>query len=756
MKHLKVTLSVIFFLSTLFSYGQHNFKGLILDAKDNKPITKANVSDGFKTVLSDSSGLFSISLLKNLTLKVSSIGYLPLNYSFTSKKMFDTLYLNPKDEQLLQVEIATKKSKLNNTLASSNYFLFKGADLSRIPSLFGNSDILSALKTLPGIGKGGEGNGGLYVRGGSSGQNMVLFNDAVIYQPTHLLGIFSVFSSYFVDNVKLYKSGLPSYYRGRLSSVIDITSNTKIADSLNGNASIGMISADTSIDIPLSNNWSVTVGGRTSFMNLFLWPIHNKTEKGSQIGYDFYDINLNSSFRSGKNKFFLSAYHGKDIFDIDITSAVLTNKMKWSNNALSLSWTRPIDTNVVLRSTLVHSGYNFDFNISQENSQIGVLSSIRDLKISNFLTFFLSKQTINLGVEFSSQQIKPNIPSLINQDFAFDFGPDKTFYVNDFAIFANNDIFFEKITVTPGVRLNFSSVKNKRGNESSFSSFWLLEPSLLVKYNFNRDLSLRVTANKNYQTMHLLPISSSSFPSDFWIPSFNQIKPQYVYQLSVGLFKDWTNFEAYLDFFHKNMQRVIEFNGGIGSLIDNLNIEENVITGKGKVIGVEFYIKKRTGRLQTTFAYTLSKSTRIFPEINRGKQFPFRFDRPHDINITSSFHLNKKWAFSLLFTYASGNTYTAPIGRYIIEDNVVNEYGLFNAARMPDYHRLDFSVAYMFSHKKALKSELILSVYNVYNRANPIFAYYDYKGNLSTSVIISQKQLALLPIFPSLTYKIKF
>ncbi|QPH41108.1 TonB-dependent receptor [Pedobacter endophyticus] len=744
------------------------FQGKVVDKTSNLPISKVLVSFHGKKLYTNDDGKFRLLIAKGENeINFKHISYNSFTLSiFINNNINKDIYLSPKETLLEQVEIKKRITKTDGRL--NNFELITNEDLAKKPGFLANPDLLNEIRTLPGVTNGGEGNSGLYIRGGSPGQNLVLFNHSTIYNPSHLLGFFSVFNSTAVRDAKVFKSGIPSQYTGRLSSVIDVSSDASLVDSLQGEASLSILSADANIALPITSNWTVRTSIRKTFMNQSIWPIVNKLSKDrssiNHLEYDFYDLNFSSSLvLSTKDKIFATAYAGGDKFGFELERFGVGNTIDWKNRAASIDWQHQIVKNATVNTTLSYAGYTFNFGLAQEGTAGKINSAIADYDLKSSLKLSLKKHFIKTGFSYVRHRFVPNTADVTVGNVNLDLGGANIYKANESAIFINDAINLgANLSLNVGLRATYyqqsklSNVDRAEQKDSEYDKLFL-EPNLNLAYQIAKSTTLKFSFSKNTQTLHLIPVAASNFPVDFWIPSTQEMPPEKGIQLSLGMFKNWDNgFEAYVDVYYKKMNNIIEFNGGVTNLLDNLTIEDHVFSGSGKIYGAEFFAKKSIGKFDAAVGYTISKNRRIFSEINGGRPFPFKYDRTHDGNVSANYQLNKRWKLSAYFTYATGNAYTVPISRYIISGSIINEYGEFNASRMPVYHRLDLAGHFQIKKTRRFSSELSLAIYNVYSRKNPIFDYFQFNGDFKTSVSVQKKSIALLPILPAISYKISF
>jgi hypothetical protein len=512
-------------------------------------------------------------------------------------------------------------------------------------------------------------------------------------------------------------------------------------------------------------------------MGLTVWPLVSQMQKDdgnfSDLSYDFFDGTVNAEYRPNANNIFsYSIFASGDDFSFGIRRFDIRNGMDWNNLSQSFSWKKFITPNLFITSILTNTTYRFNFGMEQDKYEAEISSRILDYTGKSFLSLNQGNHQLKVGLEYIRHQYKPNTPYVNNNETVYDFGKPNIYHSDESSFFASDDFkLSDKINLYAGGRLTWYrhlgayTFKNEEGIETSYAkgeevnTRVYFEPSLGLQYALKQNTSLRFSVSRNVQPVHLISVTAVNFPADFWMPSVGNLRPQKAYQGSAGIFfaDESNSYEAYADLYYKDMRGLSEFSGGIMNLIDNLKIEDNLLYGKGNTYGAEFFLKKKTGRLTGWLSYTLAKNNRKFPLLNEGKSFPAKYDRRHDLSLVAAYHLNKKWQFNSTFTFATGNTYTKPISRYMISGSIVNEYGAYNGTRMPAYHRLDLSATYLLKSKARTKSELQFSVYNVYSRLNPVYIYFLAEGNLDKyRVSITPKSVSVLPVLPSISYRFSF
>ena len=760
--------------------SQSLVEGYVFDVTNSSPLFNVKIEiEKNNPIITTKNGYYKTYLNNGIyNIRLTTVGYDTL---FTQVNIIGKTSLNHhlKRASIQMNEVAVSEIKVDNKILSTNanITVFNKKDMENVPRFLGQIDPIKAIQTLPGVGKGGEGNSGLYIRGGSAGQNLTLLNDAIIYNPSHLLGLFSVFNSTIINEVKLYKTGVPAMHSGRLASLIEINSSNKISDSLKVEADLGFYYGAANVTVPINSKWSVNFAVRKTFMNYTVWPLLSKLNLNSSFfnkaRYDFYDINFSSNAQLSKKDFlYFSAFSGGDDFGFDITQLSVSNQMNWQNTALSLNWKRSINSKIVLNTIVTHSAYNFNFGMEQDQYNARINSNIKDLGFKTYLTAYLDKHQIKAGIQYTTHQFKPNTPFAKSSGTELDFGTQNVYHADESSVFLSDDITLtDKIALYAGSRLTYYRHKGpfitNDGDDNqiqyptnkTITPYIYIEPSVTLRYAFNTDNSLKLAYSKNVQPIHLISVTAVNFPADFWMPSLANLSPEKGYQTSLGYFKNFNNgiYQTNVDVFYKDMKGLAEFSGGIINLLDNLKIEDNLYRGTGNAYGAELFIKKIKGSLTGWVGYTLSKSNRNFIQLNDGAAFPFKYDRRHDLSNVCNYQLNTKWNFSGSFTYATGNAFTMPVSRFTIGGNIVNEYGPYNGSRMPAYHRLDFAATYKLAKRKRFQSEVSFSVYNLYNRQNPIYTFFMADGDLNKlRITIQPKSVALLPVLPAINYKIIF
>jgi outer membrane receptor for ferrienterochelin and colicin len=570
-----------------------------------------------------------------------------------------------------------------------------------------------------------EGNTGFYVLGGGPDQNLVLLDEAVVYNTGHLFGFFSVFNGDAVKNIELYKGNMPAQYGGRLSSVLDVQMKDGNSQSVHGEGGIGLIASRFTLEGPIKKDTSsFLISARRTYIDVLMKPFTKKSAF-SGSGYYFYDLNLKMNYRlSDNNRLFLSGYFGRDVFSFSNGNSTTTSSagtfkvnMPWGNGTGTLRWNHLFTQKLFMNASAIFSNYKFTFGAYESGFSFKLFSGIQDWNAKlDFGYFPTAKHNIKYGVNYIYHTFIPNQASAKAGDVSIDLGSVPHLHAHDIAAYAGDDFdITDKIRLNAGLRYSYfmqvgpferyikSPVSGLITDTVKYSSgekvcqYGGFEPRASIRYTLSKTSSLKAGFAQNYQYIHLASISSVSLPTDLWIPCTSVIKPQFSTQYAIGYFKNFKDdkFETSLEVYYKDMKNMIEFKEG--SMPDQ-NVKDNVDNaftfGKGWSYGTELFLKKRTGRFTGWIGYTLAWTYRQFDSLNLGKTFPAKYDRRHDLSVALTYDYKMQWTFGTVFVFATGNTATLPTSWYTIEGQVIPEYGERNSYRMAPYHRLDLSVTY--------------------------------------------------------------
>lgn len=669
-------------------------------------------------------------------------------------------------------------------------------EIKAVPAFMGEVDLVKTIQLLPGVSSAAEGGQGFYVRGGGPDQNLVLLDEAVVYNASHLFGFFSVFNADAVKNVNLIKGGMPANFGGRMSSVLEVNMNEGNNKRFGIKGGLGLISSRLTIQGPLKKDkGSFVLSGRRTYIDILMKPFIPDSSPFAGSGYFFYDLNFKANYKiSEKDHVYLSGYYGKDLFNFGNKEDDFTVNMPWGNGIGALRWNHLFSSKLFMNASLTFTDYVFKFGSEQEEFKFEMKSGIRDLggKV-DFSYFPNNRHKIKFGAQYTHHTFTPVSVSASQEETVFDTGNAQQLKSHETGIYALDEFdWTENFRINAGLRYStFAHVgpftRYIKGDISEPDSiveykknevvklYHGLEPRLSIRYLLPDNSSIKAAYTYNYQYVHLTSLSAVSLPTDIWYPTTNIAKPQVGWQGSVGYFRNFFDdkLETSVELYYKGMNNLIEYKEG-ALPADNVNDNtDNLLTfGRGWSYGVEFFVKKNFGKLNGWIGYTWSKTERIFAELNQGKVFPAKYDRRHDLSIVASYKLNPRVMFGSAFIFATGNTLTLPTSWYVHDNDLLFNYGQRNSTRMIPYHRLDFSATFYdkatkikgydsdgnaIERKKRFRSNWVVSVYNVYNRANPYFLYIDNEGNfLENDFKITVKQVSLFPIIPSITWNFEF
>lgn len=762
------------------------YSGTVLDAENKQPLINATLRllPGNAGFVTDEEGNFELNIKPgNYTLEISYLGYEPLKKNLTlTQNIKETLYLTSKSVQVNQVTISSKKPDENIQSNKSGLVELDQKTIQQLPNLMGEPDIINALRLTPGVQGVGEGNPGLYVRGGDAGQNLILVDGMALYNPSHLLGFFPVFNADIINNVKIIKGAIPSNYGGKAASVIDIGLKPGNMQQFSGSGSIGILSGDLTLEMPLiKEKASLIVSGRRTYLDLvksatepFIKEADNLL---SQTDYFFQDGSMKLVYRlSPKTQLQASTYASSDSYLLSDPEFNLTNKMQWYNQAAGLKISHAFSENFRSNYSGNYTRYRFDINALFDKYSFTLGSSIEDW--NQYLDFVYApsdKTNWRWGGQYIRHTLTPNKINVDVEQVYFE--NTNRYFSNEWATFLQGDFkLTDRFSFTAGLRQTlfqhvgpFTTYERdafgKLTDSTVYASgevvknYLTLDPNFSMVYIVNKESSIKSSLSMVHQFIHLASVGTVSLPTDVWLPSTSFIKPQRVAQFTAGYFRNFfnNNLETSIEGYYKYLDNQVDFLNGVLDNFDNTRIEDNIIEGSGMAFGAELFIKKQVGQTTGWISYTLSKTIRKFDAINDGNYFPAKYDRVHDFSLTINHQLNEKWNISSAFIYATGNAMTLPAGRYVIQGNIANDYTDVNSFRMPAYHRLDISANYQFRKRGRFESWINFSVYNVYNHANPYYIYFRVKGNIEEySLSVHPREISLFPILPSITWNFKF
>ncbi|MBI2729575.1 MAG: TonB-dependent receptor [Sphingobacteriales bacterium] len=771
-------------VTTVSAQNRYTLSGYVKDSLTGETLIGANISIKNKTkiVSSNQYGYYSLTLEEgSYTITCSFIGYKAREFDIEVRKN-RTFNIEMMNRAALQEEVVVvSKKRVNNVkTAQLGKIDLSISQIRNIPAFAGEIDPLKTLQLLPGVRNAGEGNAGFYVRGGGADQNLILLDDAVVYNTGHLFGFFSIFNADALKNTTLIKGSMPPNYGGRLSSVVDIAMKEGNDKKFTVDGGIGLIASRLSIQGPLKKEKaSFIISARRTYIDGLVKPFLKKDNKFYGSGYYFYDLNAKVNYKfSEKDRLYLSGYFGRDVFEFKNAERSFRTKIPWGNSTATLRWNHVFSQKLFANTTVVWNDYNFTFDGAQSQIEFKLQSGIRDVNVkADFDYYPYANHQLKFGALYTYHTFFPSTGSGRSGDQEFKPNNALKKFANEAALYLLDDWDIStKLKMNYGLRFSYFQqvgpyaiyTRDADGNKidstvyksgENVKSYAGLEPRLTLRYSINNSTSIKGGIARNYQYIHLVSNAGSTLPTDLWVPSTYRVKPQISWQYALGLFKNFKNntYETSVEVYYKKMQNQIEYKEGYtpNTLKD---AEEDFVFGKGWSYGSEFFINKTKGRLTGWIGYTLSWTWRKFPDLNFGNRYPAKFDRRHDMSVVAIYQLNEKWRLSGTFVYGTGNATTLPERFYFIDGILTQEVGKINSYRLPSYHRLDLAAIYTPKPKKVrkIKSEWVFSIYNAYSRYNPYFIYFDQSGSaVGGDLKVEARQVSLFPIIPSVTWNFK-
>lgn len=769
MTKFKLTLLCMLFLSlTLSAQDKFTISGTLRDKASGEELIGATIM--VKEIpntgkSANEYGFYSITLPKGTyTLRANFVGYneMTKTVNLDKNQKIDWALESGKVLEEVVVKATKEDNNITKTIMGSDKLDIK--EIAKLPVIFGEKDVLKTLQLLPGIKSAGEGNSGFYVRGGGSDQNLILLDEAPVYNASHLLGFFSTFNSDAIKDATIIKGNSPSQYGGRLSSVLDVRMREGNDKEFQTSGGIGLISSRLSIEGPIQQEKSsFMISGRRTYVDLFL----KATDDFKDNSLYFYDLNAKANYRiNDNNRIFVSGYFGRD--QLGFGSAV---GIDWGNKTGTVRWNSIINSKWFSNTSLIYSDYSYEFKINGGENSFTNQSKIKDWNLKQEFQYFPNtKNSWRFGLNTVSHTITPG--SLISDSNASksQIKDGRKSWEN--AIYFNNTFTASpKLSIDYGLRLSSWSILGgttyniydkgiktdsvKLADNAIGETYFNLEPRLSFNYILNEQSSIKTGYARNTQNLHLLSNSTSSNPTDQWIGSSYNIKPEIADQVSLGYFRNFADnkYEFSAETYYKTMQNQVDYKNG-ADIQTAKDVESELLYGKGRAYGLELYLKKKTGRFTGWLSYTLSRTERQIEGINDGNWYAAKQDRTHDISIVGIYQLSPKWSLSGNFVYNTGSAVTFPSGKYSVAGKTTYYYTERNGYRMPDYHRLDVSATYEKQRKGKFQSSWNFSIYNLYGRENAYtITFEDSKTDPSKTVA---KQTSLFRWVPSVTYNFKF
>lgn len=783
-------LKLIFLLSFIFSnvHGQtkYTLSGYIRDASNGESLPGATVSVASTKMgmTANAYGFYSLSMPSGTyEIKVSYLGYVSksITVNLDASKKVD-IELDPKKVEQKEVIIKAKSPDANIKGTEMGMHQLNISDVKKLPVILGEVDIMKSLTLLPGVSSAGEAQSGFYVRGGGPDQNLVLLDDAVVYNSGHLFGFFSVFNADAVKNVNLIKGGMPANFGGRLSSVIDVRMREGNDKQFQVDGGVGLIASRLSIQGPIiKNKASFIISARRTYIDALVKPFVNKESAFAGSGYYFYDLNTKVNYKiSEKDRLYLSGYFGRDVFSFSNSGNSFKFSVPWGNATGTLRWNHQINDKMFMNTTAVYNDYNFEFSGEQQAFKVRLYSGIRDIGAKSDIDYYSKfNHNFKLGTAYTYHTFTPSTVAGESAGVAFNPNQANKKYGHEVAAYLLDEFNIGKsIKVNTGIRYstfmqvgpytNYTFdpiIKTKKidsivyQNGELVKSYGGWEPRLNARVIVDSHSSFKMGITRNLQYVHLVTNNGSTLPTDFWTPSSYYVRPQIGWQYSAGYFRNFFNdgLETSVEVYYKNMKNLIEYREGYTP--DQLrDVDYDFVFGTGKAYGMELFVNKTKGRWNGWLSYTLSWTKRHFALLNDNQDYYSKYDQRHNLSITSTYELNKKWTLSALFVFGSGTRVTIPVDLYVVDQTLLQGYKNLNNFVLPPYHRFDIGAVYTPIPKKVRRweSSWTMGIYNVYSRQNPYFLYLDTSGDLSNGIQLKVMQVSIFPIVPSITYNFKF
>ncbi|ENA1802928.1 TonB-dependent receptor [Flavobacterium psychrophilum] len=787
----KKTLTLLVFLlvfATNFAQDRFTISGIISDAKNNETLIGVNISSKNTKAfaVTNEYGFYSLTLPKgDYQIAISYVGFQKIEETISLTQNIKKNYSLSDSEQQLEEVVITEKTKSNIRKPEMSVNKLSIATIKQMPVVLGEVDVLKAILLLPGVTNAGEGQSGFNVRGGGADQNLILLDEATIFNSSHVFGFFSVFNPDAIKDLKLYKGGIPARFGGRASSVLDIYQKDGNSKNFHVNGGIGLISSRLLAEGPIvKDKGSFLIGGRASYAHLFLKLTDNKN-----VAY-FYDLNTKLNYKLNKNNnLYVSGYFGRDVFSLNKT---FTNT--YGNSTLNLRWNHLYSDKLFSNLSMIYSDYYYGLTLDFVGFNWN--SGIKNYNLKYDFKYYLSdKIKLNYGANGIYYNFNPGTIEPVNSQSGINYKQLEKKYAFEPALYIDAE---QKITNNLSVnyglrysmfyRLGNSTVNLYENNQPVFydsdlkiyekakpigteyfgknktiASFNNLEPRFSVAYELNNNQSVKASYNRMVQYLQLISNTASPTPLDVWTPSGNYIKPQIADQVAIGYFNNFSDdkYSVEIESFYKKIQNRIDYIDG-ADLIANEAIEQVILNGRMRSYGLEFMIRKNTGKLNGWIAYTISKSQQQTPGrtlnevgINNGDWYRSAYDKLHNLAVTSTYNLNKKWTFGANFTLQTGQPVTYPNGQYVYQGITIPSYELRNKNSLPTYHHLDISATYTPKpdKKRGRQSEWVFSIYNIYARKNAASISFRQNADSGNTEAI---KLSIFGIVPSVSYNFKF
>jgi hypothetical protein len=748
-------LRILCFMLLVQTIAAQNFtlSGYITDGGNGESLIGANVlvMNGDKKMGASTNeyGFFSLTLpTGDYEAKVSYLGFKEQVFVV---KLSENRKLNvalvEEGSDFVELIVESEKANSNVTNAQMGVEKLDMATIEKLPMIFGERDILKAIQLLPGVKSNGEGQSGFTVRGGAADQNLLLLDDAPVYNASHLLGFFSTFNSDAIKDVSLYKGTAPAQFGGRLASVVDIKMKEGNNQGWGVHGGLGLISSKLNVEGPLQKGKSsFLLSGRRTYADVFL----KLDERFKDNILYFYDLNAKVNYKfSDKSRLYLSGYFGRDVLGLADRFSI-----DWGNATGTLRWNYLLSDKWFSNTSFIYSNYDYKIEIQNDNASFSIFSRVRDWNLKQEFQYFPNtKNEWRFGYNVIHHTAIPG--KVETEAFSVNLGDNK--YGLESALYAtNNWKLSDKLNVIYGLRLsNYmvlggsdyynldqnNDVIDTFNQSGVVSSYYNFEPRLSMSYILSDKHSIKGAYTRNTQNIHLISNSVTTSPTDKWVLNTNIIRPEIADQVSLGYFRNFNDnmFECSIEAYYKAMQNQIDYKDGADEF--NSIIETQLLYGKGRAYGAEFLVKKNKGKLTGWLGYTLSRTEKQITGINNGTWYAARQDRTHDISVVAMYDVTKRINVSAVFVYQTGNAVSFPTGKYEINGQTVWLYSERNGYRMPAYHRLDLAATFQLKERKHFNSEIAISLYNAYGRENAYIITFEQSEADPTKTVAVQTSL---------------
>jgi CarboxypepD_reg-like domain/TonB-dependent Receptor Plug Domain len=761
-------------LLPIFTFAQNSYtiSGVVKDAENGETLIGASVEIvSLKTgTITNEYGFYSITIpneKKEVTLKFGYLGYIVQTKTVTDgTNTTQNTLLKPEGKELNEVVVKADglREKIKSTEMSVTSLTMR--EIKTIPVIFGESDILKTIQLKPGVNAGSEGTTGLFVRGGGGDQNLIVLDEAIVYNPNHLFGFFSTFNSDALKDVKIFKGGFPAQYGGRLSSVVDVRMKEGNNQKFSGSGGIGVIASRLTLEGPIvKDKASFVVSARRTYIDQVLAGIRKINSKAPNIPYFFYDLNMKVNYKlNDKDHLYLSGYFGRDAFAFTGASGSFGVDFSWGNATGTARWNHVFNPKLFLNTTVTYSDYLYSIANKTVGFAFNTTSKIKDTNVKfDFYNAISTNNSLRFGGNVTYHQFTVGRLQAGSTDGKISFSSGTDLIGTEFGTYVSDEITLNKLKFNSGIRIS--------GFANAGKTYFGFEPRAAANFQASDKVAIKASYARMSQYVHLVANSSLALPTDVWYPTTQNVKPQFSDQVAAGVsYLIGNDILITNEYYYKLLHNQVEFKDG-ANLFANKNLETEFSFGKGKAYGMEIEIEKKQGKLTGWIGYTIARVQRYgFPDIMGGRAFSPRFDRRHNLTVVGIYELNKKYSFSSSFIYGSGDRGWLPQGRFIFQDipggspnTAVPSYGDRNTFSYAPYVRLDAGMVIRKQHRWG-ESDWTIGVYNATNQRNPFFYFLDVqtkstdiggqKFNIPEKIVA--KQVSLFPIIPSATWNFKF